>query len=258
MLEELKVEFNDDMFSQEHAPTTFACSQWNIAEQHRLGTWNTLCHVEGTIQDLFLLGLTCAIPELTITIPGVDFEDLHLLRCEAEAWRQIVAYARPETVTLHVHDSDWIVDDHGFSLLSETPQLVSLHSLNVFVHVSYDMGAHPQGMGGIDALDLLWDIVVVWIKPVDLSVTFDWTGWGALARMTEGAGDEGPEPAFPREKLEAVDIEAHACRFVHEHTRSVRYSLVGPGGWRRDTRCFGPGVSPEEQAAVIEEQMEED
>ena len=69
------------------------------------------------------------------------------------------------------------------------------------------------------------------------------------------------ETDFPREKLEAVDMEDHVRRFVHEHTRSVRYSHVGPDGWWRETRCFGPNVSPEEQASIIEleeSEMEED
>ena len=144
-------------FTQEHAPTMFACSQWNIAEQHRLGTWSSLRRVRGSLEDLFLLGLTCAIPELTMDVFYVDFntfEDVDLGRRTREvlAWRQILAYARPSHVTLHIVDSDWIADDHGFSLLRETPQLVSLRRLDLFVQVSYFMGSCPESLGHNDAL----------------------------------------------------------------------------------------------------------
>ncbi len=93
---------------------------------------------------------------------------------------------------------------------------------------------------------------MAFIEPIDLSVTFDWTEWSELARAAKAAGDDAPETDFPREKLDAVDIEDHARGFVHHRTRSVRYCHVGPAGWRRETRCFGPDVSPDEQAAVIE------
>ena len=66
------------------------------------------------------------------------------------AWRRIFAYARPSRLRLHVDDSDWIADDHGFMLLlSETPQLESLH---LVVQVSYNLGIHPDTLGQIDAL----------------------------------------------------------------------------------------------------------
>ena len=102
--------------------------------------------------------------------------------------------------------------------------------------------------------DLLWVAVKAFIQPIDLDVTFDWTGWGALARQVAAASPEQatPETDFPKEQLEAVDMEDHARRFVHERTRSVRYSHVGPDGWRREARYFRPNVSPEEQASIIE------
>ena len=86
-------------------------------------------------------------------------------------------------------------------------------------------------------------------KPIDLSVVFvfAWTGWEALVRrIAELVVDDVPLPAFnPREKLDAVNIEDRARRFVHEHTQSGRYSLASSGGRRRETRYFGPNVSPE-------------
>ena len=92
------------------------------------------------------------------------------------------------------------------------------------------------------------------IQPIDLDVTFDWTGWAALARQVAAASPEQatPETDFPKEQLEAVDMEDHARRFVHERTRSVQYSHIGPDGWRRETRYIRPNVSPEEQASIIE------
>ncbi len=148
-LEDLAVNFGGE-FSPERTPITFGCRQWNIAEQRRLGTWTSLSRVHGKLEDLFLLGLTCAIPELTMSILWLNLDNADLMRCEADAWRQILAYARPSRVTLHIDDSDWIVRDHGFALLTETPQLVSLQSLHFVVRVSYCMGRCPESLGHIN------------------------------------------------------------------------------------------------------------
>ncbi|PIL22889.1 hypothetical protein GSI_15585 [Ganoderma sinense ZZ0214-1] len=248
--------------TQERAPMAVACRQWNIAEQRRLGTWTFLRQARGTLEDLFLLGLTCTIPELVISVFSLDDDvsapDLELRRYQADAWRQVLGCARPSRLTLRIDDSDWILDNHGFELLTRTPELVSLKSLRLVVRVSYSMGCNPDTLGEDDGLDMLWVVVAPFIRPVDVSITFDWTGWSAQARRIADAFPDSREAArdtdFPREKLEAVDMEGHVRPFrMHENARSVLYSHVGPDGWKREARWFRPDVSAEEQAAIIEE-----
>ena len=57
------------------------------------------------------------VPELSITVFSCNLSSPDYRRCEEMAWRQIFAYARPSHLRLHVDDSDWIADDHGFMLL---------------------------------------------------------------------------------------------------------------------------------------------
>ncbi|PIL22900.1 hypothetical protein GSI_15596 [Ganoderma sinense ZZ0214-1] len=252
-------------FARECASIVSACRQWNIAEQKRLGTWTSLRRVQGALADLFLLGLTCAVPELAIDdlsdgLSESDARTPDLRRRQADAWRQVLGYARPSRVTLQIDDSDWIVDNHGFALLSETPELVSLQSLHLTVGVSYAMGSNWDTLGVHDALDVLWVIVKSFIKPVEVSVTFDWTGWSAVAREFVASHPQcaGSDMDFPREELDAVDMDGHVRRFLHKDTRSVRYCHVGPDGWRREATYSR--VSDEEHAAIIEavDQMEMD
>ncbi|KAI1783087.1 hypothetical protein LXA43DRAFT_366191, partial [Ganoderma leucocontextum] len=157
-----------------------------------------------------------------------------------DAFRQVLAYARPTELTLRILDSYWIESEHGFDLLSQTPQLVSLSSLHVHVQVSRPTGVYPE-LGDCDALDYLQDIVPQ-IKPVHLSVTLDWTEW-VLAALEEEARSEEAGPDGERESgllkgaLETVDIEHHTSQFLHADSQSVRLSFVGPYGWRREMTC---------------------
>lgn len=121
LLTTLRLSYTDAQRTQHYAHafphlrtfTTWDCCGWgygesieerrtqNQSEQERLGTWPALESYQGTIMNLYLLGIRCHIRTLALS----HFEDA----LEPEMLHAVLGDARPRRLQLRIEGGYWLV-----------------------------------------------------------------------------------------------------------------------------------------------------
>ncbi|KAI9063934.1 hypothetical protein FKP32DRAFT_1570916 [Trametes sanguinea] len=102
------------------ATQVFQRRHTNKQDQMDYGSWQRLRVVEGTVQDVFILGLVCHVPHVRLC---GEFAAANLA--------DVLADVKPETLSLTVTGGHWFEQDGAASVALAWPEAQCLHSLEL-------------------------------------------------------------------------------------------------------------------------------
>ncbi|EJF57091.1 hypothetical protein DICSQDRAFT_129674 [Dichomitus squalens LYAD-421 SS1] len=198
----------------------------SIAQQVQYDTWRSLDKVEGELDDLYMLGLTCPVNEVEIVgiFMPYPFSCSPEDTAQAHMIRELMMCARPRRVVLGFVGTAWLVDTWNFEFLCEETALQSLESLEfrVIVGEPHEDAEHME-----DFLTCV-DIVLSSLGPARFSLTLDWSQAEPQMDVESGL------LVTPWDELRDLALDEHVSCFLRSSRQASEMHLVGPDGWRRD------------------------
>ncbi|KAL1943172.1 hypothetical protein VTO73DRAFT_4247 [Trametes versicolor] len=221
--------------------TTWDCCGWghgesieelriqNQSEQERLGTWPALESYQGTIMNLYLLGIRCPIRTVALS----HFED----ELEPEMLHAVLGDARPRRLQLRIEGGYWLVAPEFLETFTR-PGVEALRRFELIVQLE----EADRTMCVYTTLDSILLSIVRPLKDlVSFKLCFDCS---SIKRDRYGMKTRQNDPLERHEQdLADWDIDDYAHRIEYEAStklQSISVSLKGHRTRAAETVTLGP------------------